>query len=114
MHEVSLVAALVDQIQEVAHKESFDRVLEIRIAVGALSGVDPSCLEFCYPEVTRDTVLEGSKLILEWLGVELHCKKCGRESMPEDPSALFCHHCQSGEVVVSQGREFRVLDLEVE
>ncbi len=112
MHEVSLVAALVDQIDEIAQKEGFDRVLGIRIAVGALSGVEPSCLEFCYSEVTRNTVLEGSKLILEPVGIELQCKSCGRVSHPKD-EAIFCMDCQSGEVVVKKGREFQILDLEV-
>ena len=113
MHEVSLVAALVDQIEDVAQREGFERVLEIRMGVGALSGVDPSCLEFCFPEVTRDSVLEGAKLILEFVEIELYCKKCGQISCPEDPGAIFCMHCQVGDVVVNKGREFRVLDLEV-
>ena len=65
MHEVSLVSALVDRVEEVAWQEGFERVLEIRLQVGALSGVEPSCLEFCFPEVTRNTVLMDSKLTIE-------------------------------------------------
>lgn len=112
MHEVSLLAALVDQIEELAPRENFDRVLKIRIAVGAWSGVESSCLEFCYPEVTRNTVLEGSELILEPVGIELECKSCGRISHPE-AETVFCSGCQSGEVVVKKGKEFQILDLEV-
>ncbi len=113
MHEVSLVAAWVEQIGELAQKEGFDRVLAVRVKVGALSGVDPSCIEFCFPEVTRNSVLEGSKLILEYVGVELYCDLCHKISFPEDPSAIFCIYCHSGEVVIRQGKEFKVIDLDV-
>jgi len=64
MHEVSLVAALVDRIEAAAVRESFAKVLEIRLGVGEVSGVDGSCLEFCFPEVTRGTVLDGARLVL--------------------------------------------------
>lgn len=64
MHEVSILTALVEQVEEVSRRESFKRVLEIRVEVGTQSGVDPSCLEFCFAEVTRGTVLEGAKLTI--------------------------------------------------
>lgn len=65
MHEVSLVAALIDRVEAVAVKECFSRVMEIRLGVGDQSGVDASALEFCFPEVTQGTVLNGAKLTLE-------------------------------------------------
>jgi len=34
------------------------------LGVGEVSGVDGSCLEFCFPEVTRGTVLDGARLVL--------------------------------------------------
>jgi hydrogenase nickel incorporation protein HypA/HybF len=64
MHEVSLVAALVDRIEAAAIRESFAKVLEIRLGVGEVSSVDASCLEFCFPGVTRGTILDGAKLVL--------------------------------------------------
>jgi hydrogenase nickel incorporation protein HypA/HybF len=79
MHELSLVSALVEQVDELSVRESFERVLEIRLGVGSQSGVEPACVEFCFPEVTRGTRLEGAKLVL----------------------------------ARSDGREFRILDMEV-
>jgi hydrogenase nickel incorporation protein HypA/HybF len=64
MHEVSLVAALIDRIEAVAASEHFAQVMEIRLGVGDDSGVDASALEFCFPEVTRGSVLDGARLVL--------------------------------------------------
>ncbi len=113
MHEVSLVSALVDQIEETATTRNFQRVLEIRLGIGELSGVEPECLAFCFPEVTRFTILDGARLVTEMIPAECVCRKCGKDSSPADPAALFCEHCLSGDVEIRRGREFRVIDLEV-
>ena len=116
MHELSLMSELVEQAEELAHKEKFDRVYEIRVAVGALSGVDPSCLEFCFPEAIQDSVLKGAKLVLEFIGIELECHACHSLSHPPYPDSalsLTCHKCQSGDVRVSKGREFTIAEMEV-
>ena len=114
MHEVSLVAALLEQVEAVALKEKFKRVLEIRLEVGALSGVDPECLEFCFSEVVQDSVLAGSRLSLESVSVEIDCAVCGARSRPEDLALLLCSSCQSPRVKICRGRDFRIIDLEVE
>ena len=67
MHEVSLVSALVDQIEELKVKEDFAQVLEIRLGIGTQSGVNPESIEFCFSEVTRKSCLQGAKLVLERL-----------------------------------------------
>jgi hydrogenase nickel incorporation protein HypA/HybF len=114
MHEVSLVSALVEQVEEVSRREGFRRVLEIRLSVGELSGVEPSCVEFCFSEVTRGTILEGARLRQESVRVELECQTCGARTSPGDPSALHCGSCHSGVVKVLRGRDFRIVDLDVE
>jgi hydrogenase nickel incorporation protein HypA/HybF len=113
MHEVSLVSALVDQIEGTAITQNFQRVLEIRLGIGELSGVEPECLAFCFPEVTRSTILEGARLVTETIPADCVCRKCGMNSRPEDLVALACGHCLSGDVKIRQGREFRVIELEV-
>jgi hydrogenase nickel insertion protein HypA len=114
MHEISLVSGLVDQVEELAQAEHFDRVLTIWLSVGALSGVEPSCVEFCFAEVTRTSVLEGARLMLERVEVELECRRCAELSNPSDPLALFCAKCRSPDVEVRKGHDFRIAELEVE
>jgi hydrogenase nickel incorporation protein HypA/HybF len=113
MHEVSLVAALVDQIQEEARKQSFTHVLKIRLGIGKLSGVEAECLEFCFPEVVKGTILDGAALEMESEEIAVACKSCGKETICESPEVLICLHCLSSQVSVVKGREFRVIDLEV-
>jgi hydrogenase nickel incorporation protein HypA/HybF len=114
MHEVSLVSALVDQVEELARVQHFDRVLTIWLSVGALSGAEPSCIDFCFSEVTRSSVLEGAQLVMQREDVELACRGCAELSCPSDPAALFCGTCHSTDVVIRKGQDFRIAELEVE
>jgi len=114
MHEVSLVSALVDQVEELARVQHFDRVLTVWLSVGALSGVEPSCIDFCFSEVARGSVLDGASLVFERVATELACRRCAAVSTPDDPSALFCSACQSTDVQIRSGRDFRIAELEVQ
>jgi len=124
MHEVSLVAAMVEQVEQAARTQGFERVTEVRVGIGAWSGVEASCVEFCFPEVTRGTVLDGARLVIEPIGVEMLCETCGARSAPPrhpaDPAATpaevsgwSCDRCRGTRFRLSRGKEFKVIDLEV-
>jgi len=49
MHELSLVSALVEQVEELSRVQHFDRVLTIWVSVGALSGADHPASTFVLP-----------------------------------------------------------------
>ena len=65
MHEVSLVSALVDQVEEASKTHAFGHVVKLRVAIGTLSGIEPSCVEFCFSEVAKGSVLENAELAIE-------------------------------------------------
>ena len=114
MHELSLMAAVVEQIEALSHKERFNHVSEIRLSVGILCGVDSACLEFCFSEATRRSVLDGAKLIIEIVPLELICKSCSKVSFTLNPAQLVCSFCGANHVSIGNGREFKIIDLEVE
>jgi len=113
MHELSLISALVEQVEAVALKQSFKSVSNIRLAIGELSGVDPSCFEFCFSEGTRDSVLFGAKLTMEVVGAEMKCRSCGQVSHSKDRAWLACSQCQSNDIRIQKGREFKIIDMDV-
>jgi len=105
---------VVSQVVAAAKKEGFQRVLTLRLKVGDLAGVVPECLEFCFPEATRDTVLAGSRLEILRVPVRLRCNRCNRESSPAELADLTCSFCQFQQTEIIAGRELSILDLDVE
>ncbi len=111
MHEVSLVTSLVDQVKTLAERENFTRVQKLNLAVGAFSGVSLDAIEFCFPEVIKNTLLEGAELAIEKIPLRVECLDCQKESLPEDIWDLSCVHCLSQNTKIKTGKEFRIADL---
>ena len=63
-------------VRDQARRDAFARVRSIRIAVGALSHVEPRALEFGFEAVSRGTVADGAKLVMERPGGEGWCTDC--------------------------------------
>lgn len=114
MHELSLLQALVEQVTELAQKEGFCRVIEIRLGVGPWSGVEPDCLQLGFAEAARDTALAGAKLIMEQTPPELQCTACGQSCVPQSAAELCCVHCGSLATQIVRGCELCILELEVQ
>ncbi|MBL7669882.1 MAG: hydrogenase maturation nickel metallochaperone HypA [Bdellovibrionaceae bacterium] len=114
MHEVSLVTALIDQIQEVAVQQHFTRVEKIHLGIGVLSGVNGDCIDFCFSEITKDSILSGATLSYESIPVQILCKACEKTSNPPEPNDLRCEYCRSGDIRVQRGKDFLILNLEVD
>jgi len=113
MHEMSLAQALIDQVTELAEKDGCRRVLSVDVSIGALSGVMPDSLEFCFPVVARGTALEGTILNITEVPLKAVCSACGLTTYPE-PFEVECSHCGSLSLTITEGRDFKLVSLEVE
>lgn len=113
MHELSLVDSIVSDISGLAQKESFRKVNRLRLEIGSLSGVVPESIEFCFSELSRGSPLDGAELILKKVSLKVRCESCATESEPEIYD-IQCHQCNSRDVTIIAGKDFKIIDLEVE
>ncbi len=113
MHELSLAQDLVEKILAIIKRENVKKVLSITVSIGALSGVEQNPMEFCFPEATRNTPLEGCGFHITKQGLIVSCKDCNEISKPSI-HAIFCSHCQSGNVDIVEGKDFKLMELEVD
>ncbi len=69
MHELAITDAIVAAVTEKLPEE---KILLVRLEIGALSGVVADSLRFCFDLVTEGTNLEGASLeIIESDGADL-------------------------------------------
>jgi len=115
MHELSIALEVLDIADREARKAGAAGVKEIRLRVGALSGVEPGSLLFSFDavkgekELTRDAVLT----ILP-VPVKVRCRPCDAEFPAEGKSPLVtCPRCGGFDTQLLEGRELSILDLEV-
>jgi hydrogenase nickel incorporation protein HypA/HybF len=113
MHELSIARNVVEVASEAVREVGAARAVAVRVRVGALSGVAPEALVFCYEVAARDTPLEGSRLVVETVPVVLHCPTCDRDVVPPDMCRLVCPACGTPTADVRGGRELEVESVEV-
>jgi len=65
LHELSIVQGIVETVSESAEAANAKKITMVYLRVGALSGVVKDALLFSYDLAVQDTMLEGSRLIVE-------------------------------------------------
>ena len=114
MHELSIVASIVDTVTESAAAYKGARVVEGRRRVGALASVVEDSLQFCYGIATEGTALEGSRLVVNVLPVVMHCVPCGADVELEGVQSFRCPKCGEPCFDLRQGRELEIEAIEID
>jgi hydrogenase nickel incorporation protein HypA/HybF len=110
MHELSITQNIVEICERAA---SGRNVLSVTLEIGALSGVMPEAVEFCFAACAAGTPLEGASLVIERTGGVGRCGGCGTEAEVRswfDP----CPGCGAYGLEIVRGEELRVKELEAD
>lgn len=114
MHELSIVASVVDSVTETLASYPGAQVLEVRLKVGAMAAVVVDSLEFCWGIATEDTPLAQAKLVVRSIPVVIYCTSCGRDVELDGVQSLRCPDCGEATMDVRQGRELEIESIEIE
>lgn len=93
MHEYSIVQALLDRVEREARAHGADSVVRIRLAIGALSGVEPPLLASAFELARTGTCAQAAELELRTIEPRWVCRECDRAIPPGD--ALRCGDCDA-------------------
>jgi hydrogenase nickel incorporation protein HypA/HybF len=108
MHELGLMQHIVETCGAEARGAKVER---ITIEVGALSGVMPEALAFCFEVCIEGTPLAGSRLEIVRLPGRARCRGCGAGFELND--LLQGCGCGSYDLEVTAGEELRIKQMEV-
>ena len=121
MHEVSVISDIVSAILKELEKYNVERVEEVVLVVGEMTSLGEEQLEFAYEIVTKETKLEGSKLVIEKEKICVRCSQCdyigGVKMLESDYGEhtipiLSCPIC-NGKVQVVAGQTCKVKNLKI-
>jgi hydrogenase nickel incorporation protein HypA/HybF len=113
VHELSIMESALRIALAQAKKAGARRVCQIRLRIGALSGVVPDALQFAFEALAPGTLAEGAELAIENVPPRFWCSRCSKEFQSED---LFadCPDCQQPSGELRTGREMEVASLEID
>lgn len=112
MHELSLAQSLVQASIDEAARHGASRVVSVDLVIGALAGVEPESLTFCFPVVAAGTVCDGAELRIEIEPATGRCGSCATTSEVRDLMTA-CPQCGTWPLGLTGGRDMRLRALEI-
>ena len=111
MHELALAQQLLDVIKQTARDNNLRKVKIVKIITGEMMAVVPEALEFSFQVLSRDTLAEGAKLVLEKQQALSRCSQCGSIYSWLD-HGYRCPTCHNLGGTIIQGRDLYIDYLE--
>ncbi len=91
MHELTIVQALVEEVDRAAALRGATSVGRIHVSLGELSGVEPSLFASAYEAWCGGTVCSHAELELHAVAARWACPRCGLSRPPGE--LLSCPEC---------------------
>ncbi len=121
MHELSMTTQIIDSVIEEAKKQDAKKVTEVHLIIGKLTFLGIEQVRFSYNILVENTIMKGSKLIIEEQGGIIECPSCGyKGAIPfaDDPAyhvpipTLRCPKCGKAAKIV-EGNECTIRSIKM-
>ncbi len=113
MHETDMTKALILTVRD-WWEAQLDRpkISQVHLIVGQFTCVEPVSLQFAFEVQTRNTFLEGAKLVIRETPLIAFCHRCQKEYQPEIGIQYACPECRSPMEDIRSGRELKIERVE--
>lgn len=112
MHEMALCQGMVDLINDQQRRNGFSRVRRVIVEIGVLGHVDPHALEFAFEVGAQGSAAESAALEIREIPGSGWCMDCS-ETIEISARGEPCPGCGGYKLIVQQGEELRLKELEV-
>jgi len=121
VHEFSITNQIVQNVLAEAEKRGAKKVTEVNLTIGKLTFLGLDQVRFAYEVLTKGTIAEGSKLVIEEQEGFVKCSNCGYQGgfrYEDDPlyhvpvPTLKCPKCSST-VNIATGKECTIRNIKM-
>ncbi len=113
MHEMSIVAGVLKIVEDQARAAKATVINSIELEIGQLAGIEIASLQFCYEVAKKKTMAQDAELIVHSIPGRGHCPRCEKDFSVGFKMAV-CPECEQAVMEIFQGRELRVLSINVD
>ena len=112
MHELSITQSILSIALEQAKGVQANKISQINLTIGELSGIVDECVQFYFDLLSKDTVAAEASLSFRRPPTKLRCRNCATIFLP-DNLAWVCPNCHEQKIEIVSGRECYVESIEV-
>ena len=113
MHELSLCQSILKAVEDEFPGEQLEKVREIHLRAGILSGVEPSILQNIFLFMIRSSGLENAVLLIEQPGISAYCQTC-EHSFSVEHFVFVCPECGESSSDILTGNELKIFKIILE
>lgn len=113
MHELSVTQSILDIALRHAQAVQAERITDLYLVIGDLSSIIDDSVQFFWDVISEGTLAEGATLHFERIPMQFQCLSCQHIYHP-DPGELACPACESHQVKIIGGEEFRLDSISIE
>lgn len=114
MHELSIAMSIVEMAEEESQRQGGLRITGVHLRLGALAGVVKNTLMSSYELACEQTILTGSKLVIEDVPGVVFCPTCDAHRPVQTSEWFRCSECGSLASEIVSGKELEIVSLEIE
>jgi hydrogenase nickel incorporation protein HypA/HybF len=114
MHELSITQSILEIALRHGEKAQARKITGLHLIIGQLSSVVDDSVQFYWDMIAKDTLADGAKLYFKRIPAFLECLECGQTYHLESNQLSGCPACESFNVKVISGKEFRLESIEIE
>lgn len=116
MHELPVIQSILDVVLNHARMNHVTRVHGIALAIGELSDLQDEWLQRYFDYISKGTLAEGARLVVERTPVVLKCGKCAKETQVKqgEMKDIICPECGNKEFTLISGREYFIKSMEAQ
>ncbi len=109
MHETDMTKALILTVKDWQESQPENPQIScIHLIVGKFTCVEPVSLQFAFEVQTKNTFLDGVKLVIQETPLIAFCHRCQAEYYPEIGIQYACPQCKLPMDDIRSGRELKI------
>lgn len=109
MHELSIVASLIELCEENARLQNATQISQIHTKMGVLSGIEKEQFKLCFESFKQGTMCENAALFIQDEALMGECE-CGFKGELKARS-FFCPKCKGENLKITAGEDFYLMRL---
>jgi hydrogenase nickel incorporation protein HypA/HybF len=113
LHEMALVSSIFNILNAKIEEYKINKVLQVKLMVGAMTGVEDATMRNCFELFAENTPVEGAGLVIERIPIKAQCCSCGREFIAKGWD-FQCPDCRNIGVRIISGKELYIDSIEAE
>lgn len=114
MHELSITQSILEIALRHAKQAQANQISDLYLVIGQFSSIVDDSVQFYWDMISEGTIAEGAKLHFERIPARLACRSCGTEYSLDSRELTACPQCDSIQIDILAGKEFRLESISIE